>query len=326
MDTLRTPALLRLRVVDKTTIAAGICQFDLRDPDGLELPEFDAGAHIDVSVAPGVVRSYSICNSPDERNRYIIAVLRTVDSRGGSKAMHDDLEKGAIVTVRSPFNNFPLVQKSGPALLFAGGIGITPLLTMAESLHNNAAPFSLHYSARSQGGAAFVDRLLASSFSANVQFHYDDGPPGQLLDIPSVLGAAEDVCHLYVCGPRGFMDAVLGQARALGWTESRLHWESFKAAEAGAAEKKTFFRVQINSSGQILDVPPDRTIVSVLHDEGIEVPTSCCEGLCGTCVTRVLAGLPDHRDNFLNDDERARNDSLTPCCSRSLSPLLVLDL
>lgn len=316
---------LRVRVAAKTVEALGICSFELVSADGQPLPAFSAGSHIDVPVGGGMTRQYSLCNEPGESHRYQIAVLRDPGSRGGSAAMHERVQVGDVIEISAPKNHFPLAHEARKSLLLAGGIGVTPILCMAERLSATSADFEMHYCTRSRERTAFTGRIAASAFARRVRFHFDDGEASQKLDIPSLLANPEVGTHLYVCGPKGFMDAVLGTARERGWPASQLHCEYFSAEVAPSADDQGF-EVQIASSGRIIAVPRDKTVVQALTEAGVEVQTSCEQGVCGTCLTRVLEGVPDHRDMYLTPQEQAANDQFTPCCSRSKSARLVLDL
>jgi vanillate O-demethylase ferredoxin subunit len=313
-----------VRVHHKTCEADGICSYELVRQDGQALPAFEAGAHIDVHVTDTLVRQYSLCNPPGETHRYQIAVLRDPASRGGSRGMHEDIHVGSVLQISAPKNHFPLVP-AGRTLLFAGGIGVTPILAMAEALASQDAAFEMHYCARSPERAAFRDRILASGFAGRVHFHYDSGATSQQLDLPGVLAAPQPDTHLYVCGPQGFIEHVLGTAKGLGWPPAQLHVEYFKA-DAVETSGDRDFDVKLASSGKVITIPAGRTVIRVLAEQGIAIPYSCEEGVCGTCLTRVLDGVPDHRDLYLLDEERAANDQFTPCCSRARTPLLVLDL
>ncbi|MBI5720350.1 MAG: oxidoreductase [Burkholderiales bacterium] len=335
-----TASMLHVRVAAKTPLAEGICAFELRAADGPELPPFTAGAHLDVLMPGGLTRQYSLCNSPAERHRYLIAVLREPASRGGSATMHERVQVGDTLTVSAPKNHFPLVAlpvtapaASGAAgaapgarsLLLAGGIGVTPTLAMAEALGTQGADFEFHYCTRSLARTAFLDRIRAAPWGGRLRLHLDDGPAAQRLDPKALLGTPQPGTHLYVCGPRGFMDAVLGAARAAGWPEAQLHWEFF-AGEAAPAAGDSAFEVQLAKSGRIVVVPAGQTAVRALEAAGVSVPTSCEQGVCGTCITRVLEGVPDHRDSYFTPEEQAANDQFTPCCSRARTPRLVIDL
>lgn len=303
--------------------ARDILGFELAREDGEPLPAFSAGAHIDVHLPDGLIRQYSLCNHPEERHRYQIAVLRNADSRGGSIAMHG-LQQGVRLRISEPRNLFPLQHDAKRHLLMAGGIGITPILCMAERLSHSGGDFTLHYFARSAQQAAFVERLRQSPFADRVHLHFDEGEPDKRPDTAALIGPADPHAHLYVCGPGGFMDHVLGSARDLGWANGNLHREYFSAEPDD--QPQAGFEVQLASSGEVLQVPEGISVVEVLRGIGVEIPVSCEQGICGTCLTRVLEGEPEHRDLFLTEDEQAANDQFTPCCSRSKSPRLVLDI
>lgn len=319
------PASLKVRVAARTVEALDICSFELVSLDGKPLPAFSAGSHVDVAVADGITRQYSLCNDPTESHRYQIAVLRDANSRGGSAAMHERLQVGDTVEISAPKNHFPLAHDARRHLLLAGGIGVTPILCMAERLAMTGADFEMHYCTRSAERTAFRERIARSRFAPRVRFHHDDGEAAQKLDVAALFARPEPGTHLYVCGPQGFMDAVLGTARERGWLEPQLHCEYFAAAPAPAGDRQAF-EVQLASSGRIVVVPADKTVVQALTEAGVEVLTSCEQGVCGTCLTRVLEGVPDHRDLYLSAEEQAANDQFTPCCSRSRSARLVLDL
>ncbi|WP_111415010.1 PDR/VanB family oxidoreductase [Billgrantia lactosivorans] len=319
-----TPLSLIVEVKARHDEAEDIVTFELADPHGRPLPAFSAGAHIDVRVKEDLIRQYSLCNHPEERDRYLIGVLRDPASRGGSLAMHEEIQVGDLVQVSAPKNHFPL-KPAGRTLLLAGGIGITPLLCMAERLARTEADFELHYCTRSLQRTAFRQRIAASGFAERVHFHFDDGTAEQRLDLETLLATPEPDTRVYVCGPTGFIDAVLSTAKASGWPGERLHTEYFTGAVADTADDDSF-EVRIASSGASFTVPADKTVYQVLTENGIDIMVSCEQGVCGTCLTRVLEGEPDHRDLYLDDDEHAANDQFTPCCSRAKSKVLVLDL
>jgi len=314
---------LMVRVSRRIEEADGVCSFELVPQDDQVLPAFTAGSHIDVHVGPGLIRQYSLSNDPSERDRYRIAVLRESASRGGSAGMHEAVDAGQVLRISAPRNHFALVAAER-SLLLAGGIGVTPILSMACALHAQGSAFELHYCGRSLSRMAFVQEMASAAFSSAVKLHPDDVPE-QKLDMQQLLAGASEDTHLYVCGPGGFMEHVLSTARAQGWLEARLHREYF-AGTVKALASDGSFEVRLASSGLTCVVPANRTVVEVLAEQGVDVPTSCEAGVCGTCLTRVLEGTPDHRDTFLTDSERAVNDQFTPCCSRALTPLLVLDL
>ena len=322
----------RVRIAAKAVEAEDICSFQLVAADDQPLPAFSPGSHIDVHLPGGPVRPYSLCNhvgtDTADAGHYRIAVLKEPASRGGSAGMHA-LEVGAGLEISAPRNHFALAADAQRSLLFAGGIGITPLLCMAERLAATGADFVLHYATRTAARTAFAEQLRRAPYAERVHLHHDDGPAGQRLDLAATIGAPDAGTHLYVCGPAGFMGAVLSAARALGWPEQRLHREYFGAAPAapGAALPTAgAFLVQVASTGALIPVAPDQSVVAALAAAGISVPVSCEQGVCGTCLTRVIDGIPDHRDLFLTDEERQRNDCFTPCCSRAATPRLVLAL
>lgn len=313
-----------VRIARKVIEAVDICRFELVDPDGHALPPFSAGSHIDVDLGSGLVRQYSLCNDSGESHRYLIAVLRDATSRGGSVAMHG-LEVGQSLRISEPKNHFALASEAKHSVLLAGGIGITPILCMAERLSNVGTSFELHYCTRSADRTAFAERIRRAGFADRVHFHRDDGPTEQRLDATALIAAQRDGTHLYVCGPTGFMDAMLSVARAGGWPDARLHREYFGAAPVDLSHSNSF-EVQIASTGRIIRIAADCSVVLALTAAGVQIPTSCEQGVCGSCLTRVIDGTPDHRDLYLTPDEQARGDQFTPCCSRSKSPRLVLDL
>jgi vanillate O-demethylase ferredoxin subunit len=314
---------MQVRVTARVEEALDIASFELASADGTPLPAFSAGAHVDVDTGAGLVRQYSLCNDPSEAHRYLIAVLRDPHSRGGSQSMHDRVQPGDLLRISAPKNHFALVPATS-YLLLAGGIGITPILCMAQQLAQAGAPFRMHYCTRSPERTAFAERLRSAPFAGRVQFHFDDMPGGRL-DIGAVLRDADPGTHLYVCGPAGFIDAATGAASAAGWPGARVHVEHFGASVQDTGGDQAF-EIRIASTAQTLHVPAHTSALAVLIAHGIEVPVSCEQGVCGTCVTRVLDGLPEHRDTFLTDEERAANDQFTPCCSRARTATLVLDL
>jgi vanillate monooxygenase ferredoxin subunit len=316
---------IEVRVATRVVEAEDVLSFELQAVDGSVLPSFSAGSHIDVQVPGGLVRQYSLCNDPGETHRYQIAVLREAASRGGSVNMHERVRPGDHLHISAPRNHFALAQGATSHLLLAGGIGVTPLLCMAERLSVLGAKFTLHYASRSKSRAAFLERIARSAFADRVHLHHDDGDAAQRLDLPAVLAATAPGLHLYVCGPQGFMDAVLAQARTAGWAADQLHSEYFGAASASEAGD-TSFEVQLASSGRVVSVPADQTVIRALAAAGVHVSTSCEQGVCGTCLTRVLDGRPLHRDLYLTPEEQAANDQFLPCCSRACTPRLVLDL
>lgn len=315
---------IAVKVVKKTKEAEDIFSFELMSADGSTLPSFSAGSHIDVQVSETITRQYSLCNDPAEEHCYLIGVLRDPNSRGGSVIMHDAINPGDVIQISTPKNHFPLVHATR-SLLFAGGIGVTPILCMAERLALINADFEMHYCTRSVDRTAFHDRIKASSFADKVHFHFDAGTEEQKLNLASLIASPEPGTHLYVCGPPGFIDYVVNTAKGLGWASEQVHLEYFGAAPQDTTGDGEF-EVQVASTGKLYTIPADRSVVQILEENGVEIPISCEQGVCGTCITRVLSGTPDHRDLYFTDEEHAQNDQFTPCCSRAKSKTLVLDI
>ena len=299
-----------------------ICSLELESATGQDLPAFSAGSHIDVHIGEGLVRQYSLCNSPWERDRYVISVLREPASRGGSAALHDDIGEGSRLRIGEPRNCFPLEPLAARSILLAGGIGITPMLAMAEQLHGDGAAFELHYCTRSARRTAFRARLEGGPFSERVSFHISEEGGGRL-DLSRLLRTPVPGTMIYGCGPARFLDSVSAAVEASGWPAGSLRCEHFAAA--AHAEGDASFEVRTRS-GKSFVVPHDRTVLEVLGANGVEIPSACEAGVCGTCLTGVLGGEIDHRDHFLTEQERAANDRFMPCCSRAKSRVLILDL
>lgn len=316
--------LLSVRVDTIHYEAQDINSFELVDPAGRPLPKFTAGAHIDVHIDSDTIRQYSLCNDPSETERYVLGVLRDPHGRGGSVAMHDRIRPGDLVTVSQPRNLFPLAANASHHLLLAGGIGVTPMMAMIETLSRNGASFEMHYCTRSAERTAFRERLRPYVERGLVHLHHDHGAVKDGLDLSSLLAHRREGTHLYYCGPDGFMNAV--QQAAAHWPKGALHREFFGTPSTAPVrqENERAFRVRLALSDEVLTVPPDRSIVEVLHEHGIDVDTSCKEGYCGTCMTRYLKGEPDHRDVVLDPQDRERYVLI--CCARSHSDELVLDL
>ncbi|MCC4619972.1 PDR/VanB family oxidoreductase [Xanthomonas cassavae CFBP 4642] len=293
---------------------------------GSELPAFEAGAHVDLHLPDGMIRQYSIASAPHVRDHYVLCVKLADASRGGSRHLCEQLSPGDRLQISSPRNLFPLHPGERHVLL-AAGIGITPLLSMAEALEARGEPFVLHYYVRRHTDVAFGQRLQQGFLHGQVQLHLSDGGQSPRVHVPEELGQARARDQLYLCGPAAFMDHFTQLALARGWRAAQLHRERFAAVDPAhdhGAERA--FEVELAASGRVLQVPADGSIASALLDAGIEVPLSCEQGMCGACLTGVLAGVPDHRDSVLSDAERASNTQITLCCSRSRSPRLVLDL
>lgn len=296
---------------------------ELRAVDGGELPAFEAGAHVDVHLPNEIIRQYSIWSDPNDRTRYCIAVLKLPDSRGGSVAVHA-LQAGARIKIAPPRNTFALVEAAPASILIAGGIGVTPMVAMASRLATLRRPFTMHYCARRKDDAAFVPQLQAVAQKGTLSLHFsDESYPGRF-HARAVLAAAPAGAHIYVCGPARLIESVLAAGRELGWSEERLHSELFKAAPVDADAQA--FDLHLIRSGRVVHVSAQQTALDVLIAHGVGIPSSCAQGICGTCVIRVLDGVPDHRDRYLTPAEHDSGAVFTPCCSRARTPVLVLDL
>lgn len=314
-----------VKVAKREAAAEDIVLLELEPLDHQPLPAFSAGAHIDVQTPSGAVRQYSLCGPPGEARAYRIAVLREPQGRGGSASLHERLSAGDTLSVSAPRNHFALHQGPGLSVLLAAGIGITPLLAMAEELHASGRPFVLHYCARSEARAAFHEALRSKPYAGQVHFHFDGGEVARRLDIAATLAAQPQDAHVYTCGPAAYIAAVQAAAAQAGWAPERVHFEHF----AGAVVDTTHdggFDVVLARSGRVIRVEAEVSITQALEANGVRVPVSCEQGVCGTCLCDVLEGEIDHRDMYLTPEEQASNRQMLPCCSRAKSSRLVLDL
>lgn len=312
---------IKVRITDRQVEAEGIVSFALEPVAGGDLPCWQAGAHIDVRLPSGIVRQYSLCGPAEDTRSYQLGVLKEAAGRGGSEYLHSSLRQGDTLEISAPRNLFALAAQDR-AILFAGGIGVTPIMAMAERLALTGAEFEVHYCTRSQTRAAFRDRLENAVGAGRISCYFDD-QPGLALDAASILDRPEPGTHLYVCGPDGFMNHILDTARKAGWSPSNMHFERFSAtpAQPGGDEP---FTIVVEGTGQIIEVAAGQPALQALEDAGIDIPKSCEQGICGTCLTDVVEGIPDHQDMFLSDAEKAVNDCFTPCCSRALTPRLTI--
>jgi len=315
--------LLTVQVRKRQLQGDGVVVLDLIPVGGAKLPAFEAGAHVDIHIAPGLVRQHSLCSDPADSAVYRLGVLRDPASRGGSTSVYDTLLEGAEVQISAPRNLFPLASEARRSILIGGGIGITPMIAMAYALHAKGEDFELHYCGRSRSRSAFLDELQSAAFAERVHTHFDDEAPAQKLDMDRVLGQAESGVHVYTCGPSGFMDWVIGESVKHGYADDHIHREYFQIEvdNSGAS-----FEVVAARSGKTVQVAEGQTILAALADVGIQIEISCEQGICGTCLCDVLEGEPDHRDVYLTDDEKQANDQILICCSRAKSKKLVLDI
>lgn len=315
-----------LKLAAKNRLSDDITAFEFTAKDGGALPAYAAGAHIEIDVRPGLIRRYSLCGNPAERARYRIAVRREPQSRGGSAALHDVASVGDDMIISQPRNNFPLVPTNDQehVQLFAGGIGITPILSMAYELNAQGKQFTLHYCTRSEKQTAFLEEIQQSPFAAAVRIYFDDNAEHRF-DATASLQPAIERGRIYICGPDGFIRHIVQTARSIGVSDDRIHREAFLPMSEQSSASQAFV-LKLAKSGQEFSVLPGKSIVETLEEANVFMPTTCRQGICGMCITNVLLGEPDHRDAFLTEQEKKQNDCMTPCCSRSLSPVLVLDI
>ena len=320
MTTSDPPQTMSLRVMRNDKIADGIHLLEFRDAGGNELPQFSAGAHIAIRVPNGSLRKYSLCNDPAERDRYTIAVKREANGRGGSSNLIDNVKAGDELMVTAPVNDFELPPRAQDFLFVAGGIGITPIMAMIRQVQAEKKRFRLFYCTRSPETTAFLGELSAATFKDNVIIHFDHGDPARSLDLRPVLAERKNREHLYCCGPRPLMEAVRNMTDH--WSSTAVHFEAFSDAETHKPTDKPF-KVKLARSGAVVEVPVTKTILEVLREHGLDVPSSCETGTCGTCRTKLLAGEADHRDLVLAEHERA--DNIMICVSRARSDEITIE-
>ncbi|NUU26213.1 MAG: oxidoreductase [Streptomycetaceae bacterium] len=312
-----------LVVARRDEVASGVVQLTLTQPPeaaGRPLPAWTPGAHIDLVLPNGLTRQYSLCGDPDDSSAWQIAVLREPNGRGGSAYVHDKLTAGTPITTRGPRNNFAL-EKAASYLFVAGGIGITPILPMLRAAHAAGADWQLLYGGRTRASMAFRDELTAlGTDNGRVRICPEDETG--LLDINGALET--EARHVYCCGPEGLLAAVEHHCTAR--PDVSLHVERFKPREDFADAQSTAFEVHLRQSARTIVVPPETSILEAVEAAGVMVLSSCREGTCGTCETDVLEGTPEHRDSLLTEQDRAANETMLICVSRSRGPRLVLDL
>jgi ferredoxin-NADP reductase/nitrite reductase/ring-hydroxylating ferredoxin subunit len=314
-------AALRVQVRRKFQTAAGVAAFELAPITGV-LPTFQPGAHIDVHLPNGLVRQYSITNGPGETSYYRLGVKLEPDSTGGSACLHSTVREGDVLAISEPRNNFPLRRDSMHTILLAGGIGITPLLAMAQALDRMSLPFELHCFAQSAEHIAFGD--VVDGLGASAVRHLGLPPDETVTEIRRLVAAHDEFTHLYVCGPGPMLEAARREAAAAGWPDDHVHFEYFK--NTTEIDDSSTFEVALARSALTVTVPSGSTILDVLRESGVPLPSSCEQGACGTCVATVLEGEPDHQDVYLNDSDHQAGDRIMTCVSRALSDRLVLDL
>lgn len=317
---MHAPTSRVLRVHQKTWEADGVTSITFVDPTGASLPSWEPGAHIALHLPGGLVRDYSLCSDPADTTRWTVAVLRAEQSRGGSTCVHDKLSVGAEIEVDGPRSAFALDPDATEHVLVAGGVGITPIIAMMRRLHSDGDPWRMLYAGRSRTSMAFADEVAAHGGQSII--HADD-EHGGLPDLVATVGSARAGSVVYCCGPAPLLDAVAAVVPA-GVT---LRTERFAAPPAAAPDgDESAFDVVLDRSGTRVAVGPDISVLDALIGAGVDVPSSCTEGICGTCEVGVVKGDVDHRDFLLSESEHAANTTMFPCVSRCRSAELVLDL
>ncbi|OZC92979.1 oxidoreductase [Rhodococcus sp. 06-418-1B] len=311
---------LEVEIVRIAEEAAGIRSLELATLNGVPMPKWQPGAHIDLILSSDLERQYSLCGDPTDHSTWRVAVLREPESRGGSQWVHDQLNVGDKILVRGPRNNFPL-EEAENYLFIAGGIGITPILPMISRCETDGVAWKLVYGGRSLSSMAFVDLLRQYGEDKVTLWPQDEHG---IIDLQSLLGQPRTDTAVYCCGPGVLLDAV--EDRCATWPKGSLHLERFRPKAGALDGVNTAFEVELDETGIVLNVRADQSIVDALDAAGIQVATSCREGTCGTCETVVFEGTPDHRDSFLTAQEKESNEVMMICCSRAKCDRLVLDL
>lgn len=314
---------LQLKVVRVTRLTSDVSSYRLEHPEGAPLPVFAAGAHVDVHLRDDLIRQYSLCNHAGDNDHYLIAVKREANSRGGSSAMHG-FGEGSLLSIGEPRNNFPISDSAGFHLLVAGGIGVTPLLSMARHLERDGKPFRLEYFGRSADSTPFHDEVTGE-FGANAVLNIGMAPNEVREHLMQILSDRPERAHVYICGPAAFMDMATGIASS-NWPPEYVHQEHFSAVSQGDQAEKRPFRVTLAQSSQQFEVPADKSILDVIRENHIPCDSSCGEGVCGSCMVAVLDGKVDHRDSYLSASEKEQGEVMMICVSRAKDGDLVIDM
>ncbi|MBP2371624.1 PDR/VanB family oxidoreductase [Pseudonocardia parietis] len=312
-------AEVRAVVAEISPAATGVVSVRLEPAVGDKMPSWEPGAHVDLVLGPDLERQYSLCGDPADLRSWRIGVLREPESRGGSSHVHDNLVVGDEVRCRGPRNNFSL-DDADDYVFIAGGIGITPILPMIGACEAAGKPWRLVYGGRAEDSMAFRSELAAYGDRVTIWPQDTRG----LLDLDGLLGTPAPGTEIYCCGPGALLDAV--EERCANWPDGALHLERFRPKEGALDGENSAFEVVLDYSDISIMVAPDQTVAEAIEAAGVHIPTSCREGTCGTCETVVLEGEPDHRDSYLTPQEKESNEVMMPCCSRSCSARLVLDL
>ncbi len=309
-------------VKDRHIEGGNVAVLALQAEQGQTLPQVEAGAHIDLHLPNGLIRQYSLCQNPAERNLFRLGILNDPESRGGSLCAFNDIQQGMQLQVSAPRNLFPL-SPAKHSILIGGGIGITPLITMAYQLKAQGASFELHYCGKSAVSSAFVDELKQGELAAFTHFHFKEEGANHREFFQNSLKDVDAASHIYTCGPNGFMDWIINLAQSQNFPDAQIHKEHFQVDTDLTGDR---FEIVAQRSGKIIVVNEDETILAALGKEGIKIEMSCEQGVCGTCMCDVIEGEPDHRDVYFTDEEKASNEQILVCCSRSKTPRLVLDI
>lgn len=310
---------LRMRVEARRDLTAHICEFTLAPvDDGVTLPPFDPGSHITLETPSGAMRRYSLVNDGAQPERYVIAIKREAESRGGSASMHNDATEGTELRVEHPENDFPLAE-APEYLLIAGGIGVTPIYAMAHHLKREGKKFRIIYCTRSKQDTAYHDEMV-EAFGDHLTIHHDNGDEDEAFDFWDTFEEPKKM-NVYCCGPEPLMEEI--ESISGHWPEGRVNFEDFKPVEV-VREDDREFSVELRKSCKTITVPADRSVLEALREAGVSTVSSCESGTCGTCKTKLIEGAPDHRDMVLMDEEKS--DHIMICVSRAKEGGLVLDL
>ena len=322
-ETARGGTLIDVQLAGIEPVARDTNVYTFRRPDGGRLPPYKPGAHIDIHLPNGLIRQFSLLNPADNPESYVVAIKLDAASRGGSRYIFDELRAGHALKISAPRNNFPLVEEAPEVVLFAGGIGITPIWCMAQQLQAQSRSWKLYYAAQSRADMAFL-ALLETFGPERVHLHFDNEADGKFLDLAAAIGAGSANAHFYCCGPNPMLKAF--EAAAASRPRNQVHVEYFTPKDDASAGSLGGFWVELAKSGEEYFIPEGRKILEVLYDAGVDVDYSCELGICGECVTRVISGIPEHHDSVLSEEEQASNETVMICCAGCKSERLVLDM
>jgi ferredoxin-NADP reductase len=315
------PGLIDARLAAIVPVARDTNLYTFRRVEGGALPAYKPGAHIDLHLPNGLIRQFSLCVPNNDRESYVVGIKRDPASRGGSRYIFDHMRVGDEIKISAPRNNFPLAEDAEHVVLIAGGIGITPVWCMAQELAAQQRPWKLYYSCRTRDEMAFLDTLQTLG-PESVQLHFDDEAGGKFLDLAAIIAEAPANAHFYCCGPKAMLEAF--EKAAANRPRGNVHVEYF-TAKAEASTTGGFW-VELAKSGEEYYIPEGKKVLEVLFEAGVDVEYSCELGICGECVTKVISGIPDHRDAVLSEEEQAANDKVMICCCGSKTERLVLDM